>query len=424
MADTNNAVDFSNERVTLGDNAPRIATPALVVGALFIVLSLALGIRGKATFATFLRAYLVNYCFFLSLSLGAMFFVLIQHLTRAGWSVTVRRIAENFLATLPLMGVLALPIVVPMLLGVSAIHDLYEWTNAVLVRHDPVLSGKAVYLNVPFFTIRMIAYFALWCWIGHYFYKSSVAQDQSGSAEATARMQRLSAPAMIVFAFTLTFAAFDLIMSLDPHWFSTIFGVYYYAGSTLGFFCVLAIAMYLLQGAGLLSRTITTEHYHDVGKLAFAFTVFWAYIAYSQYMLIWYASIPEEVPWFDVRQQQPWVAISLVLLFGHFMIPFVALISRVPKRRPTALILGAIWLLLMHWFDLFWLVFPRAAHGEASESNIVAQGLATGEIVQCVLSLIGIGGLFVGVVILRMRGAALVPQRDPRLDESLAFENF
>ena len=198
-----------------------------------------------------------------------------------------------------------------------------------------------------------------------FFHRTSVKQDTSGETALTLRMERLSAPGMIVFALTLNFAAFDLLMSLDAHWFSTIFGVYYFAASVLGFLAVIPTILYAMQWRGILANAVTVEHYHDLGKLMFAFVVFWAYIAFSQYMLIWYANIPEETMWFLKRQTGDWAAVSLILLFGHFVVPFLLLVSRMIKRRPMALAVTGLYVALMCWVDMYWLVVPEFSPGVA-----------------------------------------------------------
>jgi hypothetical protein len=297
---------------------------------------------------------------------------------------------------------------VPVLLGM---HYLYEWTDPDAVAADPGLSGKAAYLNPTFFVIRVVIYFAVWVGLARFFFRTSLKQDETGDVGLTLRMQWVSGPAMLLFAVTITFAAFDLLMSLDPHWYSTIFGVYYFAGGVVGFFALLAVAAASVQALGRLPRSITTEHYHDLGKLVFAFVVFWAYIAFSQYLLIWYGDIPEETHWYLKRQTGDWTAVSLLLLFGHFVVPFLVLISRKTKRWKGALGLVAIWVLLIHWVDIYWLVIPEMSPGRAP--------LGLPEL-GC---FVGLGGLFLAAAALRLRDHALIPEGDPRVAESLTFEN-
>ena len=269
----------------------------------------------------------MTFAFFLSISLGGLFFVLLEHCTRAGWSVVARRVAEAIAANVWLMAVLAIPVVLGM-------HHLYHWSDAAAVAHDPLIEAKVGFLNPTFFMIRLAIYFTIWGVMATFLYRTSLAQDASGDPALTLRMERLSAPGMVLFALSLNFAAFDLLMSLDPHWFSTIFGVYYFAASVVAFFAVMPKVLWALQSRGILKNAITVEHYHDFGKLLFAFVVFWAYIAFSQYMLIWYANVPEETEWFLKRQTGEWTTVSLLLIFGHFVVPFLLLVSRFIKRRP------------------------------------------------------------------------------------------
>jgi hypothetical protein len=227
----------------------------------------------------------------------------------------------------------------------------------------------------------------------------------------TVRMERRSGGAMVLFALTTAFGAYDLLMSLDPHWYSTIFGVYFFAGSVVGFFACLPIITRTLQRSGRLAHAITVEHYHDMGKLIFAFTIFWAYIAFSQYMLIWYANLPEETGWYLRRQTGGWQAVSLLLLFGHFIVPFLVLLPRWVKRDGRLLVLPAVWMLAMHWMDIYWLVMPEMG----------AKGVPLGLMdLACFLA---VGGTFVAAAARRLRDRSLVPEGDPRLQESLAFES-
>lgn len=410
MSAKNPTVDLSGARLELGDAGLRVTRVAGALGVLGLVATGLLGMQGGVdTQARAMLSYLVAFCYFLSVMLGGLFFVLINHVTRAGWSVVVRRFAEAVAANAPLMGILVLPIVVPILMGKDL---LYEWTHLTHVQGDALLTGKQPYLNVPFFTIRMVVYFAVWSLMGTWFFRQSVRQDESADPELTVRMQSASAPGLFAFAITLTFAAFDLLMSLEPHWFSTMWGVYYFAGSVLCFLATLPLMTAFAQRAGALKGLVTVEHYHDMGKLVFAFIVFWAYIAFSQYMLIWYANIPEETIWFLERQTGQWAAFSWFLFLGHFIVPFLALISRIPKRRKATLLIGACWMLLMHWVDLYYLIMPHASEGQVPLSLLD------------LTAWLGVGGLFVAATATRLRGRSLVPKGDPRLAESLAFENF
>ena len=237
----------------------------------------------------------------------------------------------------------------------------------------------------------------------------AMSQDESGDPAITVGLERLAAPGIAIFALTATFFSFDWLMSLNPLWSSTIFGVYFFAGCAVGFFALLPVLVAGLQARGYATSAVTAEHYHDMGKLVFAFVVFWAYIAFCQYLLIWYANLPEETSWYFVRQSGGWLWVSLLLLFGHFVLPFVLLLSRVPKRHPRVLVAAATWTLLMHWVDLYWLVKPGRTPGMPGALDL--------------LCFVAVGGLAFAAIALRLRTAPVVPLKDPRLPESLRFEN-
>ncbi len=385
-----------------------VVRPALIVCAALAVTGVAgsLLVAGSAEHGMeqLLETYLVSFSFFLAISLGGLFFVLLQHCTRAGWSVVVRRIAEAVAANVWLMAVLAIPVVLGM-------NHLYHWTDAAAAAHDPLLAGKVGFLNPGFFVIRLIVYFLVWGLMASVLHRTSVAQDSSGDPALTLRMERLSALGMVFFALSINFAAFDLLMSLDAHWFSTIFGVYYFSVSVVVFLAVMPKILYALQFRGFLKNAITVEHYHDFGKLLFGFVVFWAYIAFSQYMLIWYGNIPEETEWFLKRQTGDWTTVSLILIFGHFVLPFLLLVSRAIKRRPALLAITGGYVAVMCWIDLYWLVMPEFSPG------VARFGLLD------IFCFLGLNGVFSAGILLRLRRHSLVAEKDPRLDESLAFEN-
>jgi hypothetical protein len=227
----------------------------------------------------------------------------------------------------------------------------------------------------------------------------------------SARLRRLAGPSIIVLGITQTFASIDWIMSLTPHWYSTMFGVYFFAGAFVGFIALLSVVAVAMQRAGLLDMVINAEHLHDVGKLLFAFTAFWAYIAFSQFFLIWYANIPEETIWYRARLTGSWQTVSMLLLVGHFIVPFFYLMGRSVKRRGLTLAAGGVWLLAMHFVDLYWLVMPTL-HPDGVRVSLLD-----------LAAFLAIGGCFVGAAGWLLRRQALVPLGDPRLPESLAFEN-
>ena len=366
--------------------------------------ALALGLSGSdEAHHQLWNSWLVGALFVLSIALGGLFFVLVHHATQAGWSVVVRRLAENIMATLPFLALLFVPLVL-------ARHDLFHHWLGAEAANDPLLKHKAPYLNETFFVIRVVVYFAVWSALALWFGRQSRLQDATGDHELTRRMRRASPPGLLLFAVTVTFFAFDWLMSLDPHWYSTIFGLYFFSGSTVAFFAFLALVTVAGRRAGL-GQVLNAEHRHDIGKLLFGFVVFWAYMAFSQYMLIWYANMPEETNFFAKRLAGSWSTAGIVLALGHFVVPFFFLLPRAVKRSATALAVASAWLLAMHLLDLYWLVMPNL-HPTGMHPSLIDAA-----------AVIGCCGVFLAAFGFALKRQALVPLRDPRLPESLTFEN-
>lgn len=353
--------------------------------------------------ARFYHAWLTAFAFWTTLSLGALFFTMLHHLTGAQWSVVIRRLSESFLAPFPILVIFFVPIVFGM-------HDLYHWTHEDAVAHSVLLQWKAPYLNQTFFFIRAAIYFAVWIFLSTRLVTLSRRQDEAHTAEILAKMRSTSAWGMILFAVTTTFAGFDWLMSMAPEWYSTIFGVYIFAGGLLSAMCLMTLTALLLRRKGILDKAITPEHYHDLGKLVFGFIIFWGYIGFSQYMLIWYANIPEETVWYLDRWQGSWKVVSLVLIFGYFSIPFLIMIFRGTKRTLGLLGFMVVWLLIMHWVDLYWLVFPT---WEGARDNASFHWMDLS-------AMLGIGGVYLWSFWSRFSGGPLVPVSDPKLPKSLS----
>jgi hypothetical protein len=402
--------DTTNENIWLG----RLGTTLTVAGGLTGVASLTTAAWiawSTSQQPRFFLSYLNNFMFFLSLALGGLFLLLLEHLVHAGWSVVLRRLTEWIVASLAWLALLFIPIL-------FALDYLYPWTHPNTQPNDhlrALLAWKTPYLNMRFFSIRVLIYFAAWLSTAWFYLRQSMRQDRlrdlADSAKLSLRMETLAPPAMILFALTVTFAAFDWLMSRDPFWYSTIYGVYYFSGCVVGAFALLTTIAFLLQTSGRLRNTATPDHYQDLGKYTFGFIVFWAYIAFSQYMLIWYGNIPEETQWYLRRQTGQWACLSVLLILGHFFIPFFALLSRYPKRRPALLVPVCLWILLMHWLDICWLTMP-----ESSPAIVPLSWLD-------LLTFLGIGGISLAGASHWQRGQPLVPVSDRRLTESLRFEN-
>jgi len=380
----------------------------------------------------FYFSYLTAYLFGLTICLGALFFVLVQHVVRAGWSVTVRRAAEHVAGAIWIF----LPLFIPILYGFDELYG--HWSIA--SNHDAVVAGKAAYLNKPFFFVRLAIYFAAWIGMALWFKKKSIAQDESGDPAISLHLSRLAAPCLLVYALTVTFAAFDWSMSLNPHWFSTMFGICYFAGGFMAFLATAILFFKWIGKLGYLKDAVNVEHYHDIGKLMYAFVIFWTYVTFSQYMLIAYANLPEETSYFAMRQEHGWDTAFAVLAFGHFVAPFVLFMSRHVKRHPIAPIPVAIWLLAMHWVDLQYQVVPNASHGHGDHGAGGPGGAGPaaledaahahaetwlGQIHWYDVSLtLGFFALVLGVALTTMRKSHLIPVRDPRLQEALNFHNI
>ena len=387
--------------VTGGEGLSGVTRIGGILGAIGVLGSWALS---SADPAQFYFSWLVAYLYFLSIALGSLFFVLILFVSHAGWGVAIRRVVENTMATLPVFALLFVPIWIGR-------HHLFVWTDAAEVAKSTLLKGKSAYLNEGFFLVRAIFYFVCWGGLALYFSGQSQRQDASGEERITRRLQAVSAPGIIVFSLTVSFAAIDWIMSLEPEWYSTIYGVYYFAGSLMSAFAFTVVAIALLQARGKLRGVVSVEHVHDVGKLMFAFVVFWTYIAFSQYFLIWYGNIPEETVYYMRRSVGSWPQVAKLLILGHFAVPFFFLMPRAIKRSTPLLFAASVWLLAMHFMDLYWCVMPTHLQGGAH------LGLMD------VTALLAVGGFFLAAFGWTSSRRALVPLRDPRLPESLSFQN-
>lgn len=391
--------------MTLGpwQGGRRAARNLGAAGAVGLLVSLAGALAGDPT--RVLYGYLVAYCYWLGIAVAALILLASFHAAHSTWPIVVRRFLESVSVTIPIFVVLFLPVAVGM-------RRLFPWVDASVLEGElaRLVAHKRPYLNVPFFLLRAALYFALWIAVAHLLRAWSLRQDASGDVRLSAWQRRLGAGSIPFLALTMTFASFDWMMSVDPRFYSTIFGVYWFAGSFMCAFAVVVIA-------GALTRSdpeqfgshMTAEHFHSLGKYLLSFVAFWGYMAFSQYMLIWIANIPEEVPWYIFRTGGGWRWVGSFLALFQFLVPFFLLLSRPLKRDPRTLSAIAAWLLLVHWIDLYWVVMP---HLDAGGPRASLWDLG---------SFVGIGGVAAAFAVLRMRGVVAVPVRDPYLEESLRY---
>jgi hypothetical protein len=351
-----------------------------------------------------LLSYLTAWVFATSVSLGALAWLMLHHLTGAVWSVAIRRLIENLTRPLPWLALLFIPLALNW-------HLHYPWADSARLSTDPGLARKAAWLNPVVCTVRAAIYLACWSLLAGILARISARQDRSGDPALTRRMQATSAWGLPLLALTTSLAAFDWLMSLDASWSSTIFGVYFWTGSLLGSLAALVLLVLGLRSAGWLRGMVGVEHLHDLGKLLFGFVIFWAYIAFSQYLLIWYANFPEETHWYITRRSGAWNILSWSLLFGHFVVPFVLLLFRATKRDPFWLGFAAAWILVFHYLDLYWLIMP-ALRSEGIRPDWLDASV--------LLALAFTRGAIVALACL---SRPLVPIGDPRLAESVAFRN-
>lgn len=335
-------------------SVPRFARAALVVGAGGLVLSLA---GGALNPRQFFYSWLIGFMLCLGLTLGSLALLMVQYLTGGLWGLVTRRTLEAGARTLPLLVLFFLPL----LLGLKW---LYPWTDSALVARDAALHAKSLYLNLPFFVVRTAVYFACWFGLGWFLDRWSRQWEDTGDPAVLQRIRRLSAGGILIYGFSITFASIDWLMSIEPHWFSSIFGMLMMTGQGLAGIAFAAIVIGVLAAekpfAGLLTRKVML----DVGNLMLAFTMLWAYMSFSQFLIIWSGNLPEEIPFYVHRLNRGWEWVALGLVVFHFGVPFVALLMRATKRVPRNLAILAAWVIVMRAVDLFWIVAPEARGGQ------------------------------------------------------------
>jgi len=373
----------------------RLEKPALVGGLAALVLCVVMGFGNPAQF---FRSYLLAFVFWIGLPLGCSAILMLHHLVGGTWGFPLRRLLESGTKTVLLMAVLILPIL-------FRLPVLYSWADPRKVAADPLLQYKHPYLNVPFFVARTIIYFAIWILMAHFLNKWSRQQDETGEAGLTRRLQRLSGPGLVLFGLTVTYMSVDWVMSLEASWFSTIYGMIFMVTEALAAMAFVTLAVILISKQKPLNDLVSPRVLNDYGNLLLTFTMLWAYLSFSQYLIIWAGNLKDEIPWYMSRARGGWAWVALALIIFHFAVPFLLLLSRLVTRRSRLLGWVAAGLIVMSSVDIFWLTAPAFEHA-GPEFHLTDW-----------LAILGIGGLWLWRFTSQLKGRPLLPLHDPRLKE-------
>jgi hypothetical protein len=389
----------------------RLQQRALMIGAV----ALLLGVAGAVVdYDQFLRSWLIGFLFCLSLAIGSLALLMVQHLSGGQWGLVGRRVFEAASRTLPVVAIMFVPVV----LGLPRI---FLWAQDEARAADPILQAKEPYLNIPFFLIRAVIYFVFWMALVWVLNKWSDEQDRGVGTTTldSVRFRKASAPGLLFLVVTVTFASVDWVMSLDPHWFSMVFGLLTMSGwglTALAF----AIAILALLAPDRAGEVLNASHFHDYGKLLLAFVMFWAYLSFSQYLIIWSGNLPEEIPWYLQRVRGGWGVVAVLLVLGHFALPFALLLSRNLKRRSATLARIAIFVLVMRLVDLIWHVAPTFSHAVPGQ---IAEHAAVFPLHWMdVVIPVGLTAIWLFLFARQLRARPLFPANDPYFQEAFAHE--
>lgn len=344
----------------------------------------------------FFRSYLVAFMFWGGIAFGSFGLVALNHIAGGRWGIVIRRICEAGIRTLPLVAVLFLPVIFGM-------HDLYEWSHPGHVPHDTDMAFKAWYLQPGFFVVRAVAYFAVWMLMGRFMLRYSLEQDATGNPGTVTKLQMFGRGAIVLYVVTMTLASVDWMMSIEPHWYSTIYGLLVIAGQVLSAFAFAIAILTLLSEHQPVARVATSERFHDLGKMLLAFVMVYAYFAFSQFLIIWSGNIPEETPWYLKRITGGWVYLAVALPAFHFFLPFFILLSRKLKQNPRRLVFVALLMLFMRLVDLYWMITPAFSPGK-----FVLHWMD-------VAAVLGVGGVWLATFLWQLQGRPILPLRDPAL---------
>ena len=360
--------------------------------------------------AQFFRSYLVGFMFVTGIAVGSLAILMLQHLSGGAWGLVIRRILEASTRTIPLLFIMFIPVAL-------GIHSLYEWSHADVVRADPILQHKSPYLNIPFFLVRAGFYFAAWFALAYFLNKWSLEQDHTGDPRVSRKLQNVSAPGLLLFGLTVSFAAIDWGMSLEPHWFSTIYGLLVMAAWGLTAMAFTITALVMLSKREPMSHVYAPSHFHDLGKLLLAFVMIYAYFAFSQFLIIWSANLPEEISWYLRRLRGGWQLIGLAVVVLHFALPFALLLSRDLKRNARRLVIVALLVLVARGIDWVYLIAPASYHGEGGDHPEMQLLI---DFVTMFAAIIGLGGIWLWYFLRQLRQRPLLPIGAPDLDKALA----
>ena len=364
------------------------------------LLGIGFAVGSKSAF----QAYLVGYIYWLTIALGCLGLQLLHHVTRGAWGLVIRRILEAGARTLPWMALLFLPI----LLGIK---DIYSWSNPEVMNANEYIKHKQPYLNFGFFALRAAIYFAIWCFLALRLSKLSRDQDTApADSDIWRRMQIYAAPGVLIYCLTVTFAAFDWLMSLNPLWASTIYGAYMIVCTGLSTLAFVIVVASLLVSEQPMSRAFAPRHFHDYGKLMFAFTMLWGYLSFSQFLIIWSANLPEEIQFYLTRYKHGWQWLGLALVALHFALPFLILLSSEIKRRPERLVKVALFMLVIRFVDLYWQTAP----------NFQADSMLPDW--RYLAAVLGVGGIWLWLFTRELSSRSLLPINAPNLAEALGHE--
>lgn len=355
--------------------------------------------------AYFYRSYLVGWVLCMSVTLGALALCMLNHMTHGAWGITARRMFEAAMRTLPWLFLLFLPI------ALGGMKELYPWTHPELVRGDKVLEAKSGYLNTNAFFVRFVLYFALWGFLSWRLDRLSRQQDERSTPQLSRRLQATSGPGIVAFCLSITFAAVDWVMSLQPHWYSTIYGFYLIACSGLAAIAFVILFARFLAARAPMAEVLQPPVFHDWGNLLFTFNMLWAYFCFSQFLITWSGNLPEEISWFMQRMHHGWGWVGMLLVLGHFALPFSLLLSRARKRHAARLARVAAILFVMRIVDYVWQVEP--AFKEQNPAYYWLYAAAP----------LGLFGLWLALFLREYRKRPLLPVNDPYLPESIAYEH-